>query len=94
MEFVIDEKMRAWGKANNYNVEAQLDFYNYYISYRPKRPYKCLEAAFRNCVRSDWGNIRKQALKDGSYWPKQRQVESKPVNGLIWDTQNLEWVRA
>jgi hypothetical protein len=43
-------------------------------------------------MRRDWGNIRAQMLKAGTYWPK--KLETKPINGMVWDTEKKGWVKA
>ena len=65
----------AWAKAHGYNAEAHIEFFQDYLINRTKKPYKDLDAAFRQCMRGDWGNIRAQMLKAGTYWPK--KVETR-----------------
>lgn len=77
-EYVITDKMREWGKANGYNVDIHADFFNDYITNRNGKPYRDLDAAFRNCVRSDWGGLRR------AY---DRLMQSQPKTGpLVRDT--------
>ena len=59
-DYIVTEQMRAWGKANGFNVDEHVDWFNDYIANKTGKPYKDLDAAFRNCVRSDWGGIRRQ----------------------------------
>ena len=68
MEYIIRDKMRQWGLANNYDVELHLEFFNDYLANKPGKPYKDNDAAFRNCVRADWGNMRRnQKGKQNGY---------------------------
>lgn len=59
MEYIITEQMREWGKANGYNVDLHHEFFMDYIANKTGKPYKDLDAAFRNCCRADWGGLRK-----------------------------------
>ena len=61
MEYAISEQMRAWGTAHGYNVDEYVEAFNDYLSNRSRKPYKDNDAAFRNCVRSDWFNLRRNA---------------------------------
>lgn len=63
MEYIVTEKMRQWGKANGFNVDIHAEFFNDYLANKTGKPYKDLDAAFRNCVRCDWGGLRKQMTK-------------------------------
>ena len=71
-EYVPNEKMRAWGLANGFDVEIHVCFFNDYLANKTGKPYKDIDAAFRNCVRSDWGRIRFQsemkAKKPADQW--------------------------
>jgi hypothetical protein len=70
------EQVIAWGKAHGFNVHAHCEYFNDYLANRTRKPYKDLDAAFRQCVRSDWGRIRFLMTKSGTYWPKQDKKES------------------
>lgn len=59
-EYILTDKMRSWAQANGFDAEVYIEFFNDYLANRPKR-YKDLDAAFRNCVRCDWGRLRQQA---------------------------------
>lgn len=59
MEYIITEQMREWGKANGYNVDLHHEFFMDYIANKTGKPYKDLDAAFRNCCRADWGGLRR-----------------------------------
>jgi len=65
-DFTLSPQLIAWGQAHGYpqpELEAQAEWFADYLSNRTK-PYKDLNAAFRNCVRSDWGKIRLQRKFD------------------------------
>ena len=59
MEYTISDKVRAWATANGYNADLHLDHFNDYLANRSGKPYRDLDAAFRSCVRADWGGLRK-----------------------------------
>lgn len=73
-EYIISDKMRAWGNANGFNVDLHVEFWNDYLANRKGKPYKDLDAAFRNCVRCDYGGLRRQAAlltakaRGGAWW--------------------------
>lgn len=54
------EKTLAWCKANGYDAEAHLEFFVDYCE-STEAKYANFDAAFRNCCRSDWGGVRKNA---------------------------------
>lgn len=58
-EYAISEKVRAWATANGYNADLHLDHFNDYLANRTGKPYRDLDAAFRSCVRADWGGLRR-----------------------------------
>jgi len=65
-DFTLTPQLIAWGQAHGYpqqELEAQAEWFADYLSNRIKK-YKDLNAAFRNCVRSDWGKIRLQRKFD------------------------------
>ena len=87
MEYTISDKVRAWGKAESLDVEMHLDAFNDYLANRTKKPYKNLDAAFRNCVRSDWFGLRKQAEIKKKYNPTpvvQRNILKTPNGPMEW----------
>lgn len=96
MEYAISEQMRAWGKAHGFNVDEYCDAFNDYLSNRSRKPYKDLDAAFRNCVRSDWFNLRRNARINAAYTKPAPAPQSrilKTVNGpMAWE--NGGWVMA
>ena len=59
-EYILTDKMRSWAAANGYDAEVHISFFNDYLANRAKG-YKDLDAAFRNCVRCDWGRLRQQS---------------------------------
>jgi len=87
MEYAISDKVRAWAKAENYDCEMYLDLFNDYLANRRQKPYKDLDAAYRQCVRCDWGNLRrnKQLMQPRTFTqPETYRAERKPVHNKIW----------
>lgn len=73
-DFGISPEVRLWAEPKGFgpHLEAHLEFFrDYALSNGVK--YLDWDAAFRNCIRADWGNIRaraskgKQALTNQSY---------------------------
>jgi len=65
-DFTLSPQLIAWGQAHGYpqsELEAHAEWFADYLPNRTKK-YKDLNAAFRNCVRSDWGKIRLQRKFD------------------------------
>ena len=54
------EKTLAWCKANGFDAGAHLEFFRDYCEANEVK-YANFDAAFRNCCRSDWGGVRKNA---------------------------------
>lgn len=54
------EKTLAWCHANGYDAGAHLEFFRDYCE-STEAKYANFDAAFRNCCRSDWGGVRKNA---------------------------------
>lgn len=52
----------AWCHANKYDAELHLEFFRDYCE-STEAKYASFDAAFRNCCRSDWGNVRKNATQ-------------------------------
>lgn len=50
----------AWCHANGYDAESHLEFFRDYCE-STEAKYANFDAAFRNCCRSDWGGVRKNA---------------------------------
>ena len=87
LEFQISPQVRAWGAANGYDVEMHYEAFVDYLANRTKKPYKNLDAAFRNCVRSDWFGLRKQAEIKKKYNPTpavQRNILKTPNGPMEW----------
>lgn len=83
-EFTVTEQMRAWGKAHGFNVDEYADWFCDYLANRTKK-YKDNEAAFRNCVRSDWPGFRKmKPLGNRNSLPTEYRAERQMVNGKEW----------
>ena len=81
-EFILTDQLIAWGNANGHSeneLERQAEWFSDYLSNR-KKPYKDNAAAFRNCVRSDWGKIRLQMKYNQKNGIKEvpRGLEAKP----------------
>jgi hypothetical protein len=84
-EYVITDQMREWGKANGYNVDLHYEYFLDYIANKSGKPYKDLDAAFRNCVRADWGDLRKaQRIQQAYARPEEFRAERTQVNGKVW----------
>lgn len=78
---LIPESVLAWAKSKGFehpSLQAHWEYFRDYLKSNPvkAKQYRDLEAAFRNCVRSDWGNIRQN-------WRANGAVASKPwfLNG-------------
>jgi len=61
---LIPESLLAWAREKGLehpSLQAHWDYFRDYLQSNPKvaKRYTDVNAAFRNCVRSDWGNIRK-----------------------------------
>lgn len=60
-DFKISEEVRAWALAGNYDqLEASLAHFRDYCMANAKL-YADWDAAFRNCIKGDWGDARKKA---------------------------------
>jgi hypothetical protein len=55
-----DEKLRAWCKANNFDADLHAEYFVDYCEANAVK-YANFDAAFRNCCRGDWGNVRRNA---------------------------------
>jgi hypothetical protein len=66
-EYILTDKMRSWAKANGFDPELHLDHFNDYLENK-KGKYKSLDAAYRSCVRADWGGLRRQATYAVHHW--------------------------
>ena len=58
-QFTPTPETRAWAESHGYNItfDAHVAYFRDYLA--QGRRYKDHEAAFRNCLRSDWGGLRK-----------------------------------
>ena len=61
MTYEPDAKMRAWCQAHGWDADLHCEYFVDYLANKSGKPYRDIDAAFRNCVRSDWGRIRFQA---------------------------------
>ena len=88
MEFELTPQLIAWGQAHGHSrqaLEAHADWFRDYLANKTGKPYKDLNAAFRNCVRSDWGNIRRQmqfARKPVSRVPEGSISDARPGESM------------
>lgn len=87
-EFVITEHMREWGRCNGFNVDEHYEYFVDYCANKPGKPYKDMDAAFRNCVRADWGGIRRSKRVNPMVItkrePEPTRTTGRSVNGAIW----------
>ena len=69
--FALTPELRTWAKDHGWDafIEAHFNYFVDYLKTRPNNRYKDLEAAFRNCVRGDWGNIRRNGVKESHQKP-------------------------
>jgi len=63
-DFTPSPKVRAWASANGFApyLEAHAEYFADYLANKTGKPYKDIDAAFRNCIRGDWGGIRRQLM--------------------------------
>lgn len=65
-DFKITDDVRAWAKINGYEpfLKAHFDFF---VDWATASGTKKLDwdATFRNCIRSDWGRVRKAMVSSG-----------------------------
>jgi len=62
--FLIPDSLITWAKEKGLehpSLQAHWEYFNDYLKANPAKAkqYRDPHAAFRNCVRSDWGNIRR-----------------------------------
>ncbi len=72
-DFVITEPLRKWGEKEGYDIELHYEHFKDSVRCQLRKPYKDLEAAYRKCVREDWGGLRKQKQFD----PKKKRDEER-----------------
>ena len=86
-DFGISEPIRTWARKEGLEpyLEAHLAYFVDYAKSKAKR-YSDWNATFRNCVRSDWGNVRKMLTTAGKngipvagkpWWETSTGVEAK-----------------
>jgi hypothetical protein len=83
-EFALTDQLVAWGVAHGYHrseLELHADWFSDYLTNRTKK-YKDVNAAFRNCVRSDWGSIRRQMKKPVNQLPDDAVVRMGESRGI------------
>lgn len=94
-EYIPSPKVMAWASAHGYDAELHLDHFNDYLANRTGKPYRDLDAAYRSCVRADWGGLRRQAQAKnravGDWWVseagimaegKRRGLEPRPGESM------------
>ncbi len=67
-DFSISDPIRAWAEEKGYTpyLQAHFEYFTDYArSRKAKVKYSDWDAAFRNCVRSDWGKVRAEMIKRG-----------------------------
>jgi hypothetical protein len=77
-QWAPDESLRAWAMAQPGMSAGLLDAYvSYFTDYAVSnnKTYADWDAAFRNCVRSDWGGVRKNFKATGA-----APASSKAIN--------------
>lgn len=85
MEYIVTDQMRAWATAHGFNADEHVDYFNDYLANKTGKPYKDLDAAFRQCVRSDWGRIRAQKRVNPMVIAKQEFRAERTVQGkAVW----------
>ena len=59
---LIPEGLAGWGLEHGYDATYLQNHWSFFVNYLKckGKKYKDYDAAFRNCVKSDWGGIRKQ----------------------------------
>lgn len=98
-EFVITEQMREWGKVYGWNVDEYFDYFVDYLANKTGKPYKDVEAAFRNCVRSDWPGVRKHGrapwlIPQKAGFRAERTMAGRAVWVAATDTTEGYWKKA
>jgi len=61
----IQEPVRAWAAKHGFGPFLALhhEHFRDYLLNRVGKPYADLDAAFRTCIRADWGDVRRQAQR-------------------------------
>lgn len=75
-EYVPSKAVIEWAKAKGFApyLDLHIEEFRDICRTQKRKPYADLDAAFRNCVRGDWGNVRRQA--------KDAERRGEPVLGL------------
>lgn len=79
LEYTISEQVRAWADAHGFDVELHLDHFQDYLANKPGKPYKDLDAAYRSCVRADWGGLRRNQKGKQNGFTNERDEARKRV---------------
>ena len=87
-EYIVTETMREWGRCNGFNVDEHYEYFVDYCANKSGKPYKDMDAAFRNCVRADWGGIRRSKrvnpLVTAYREPEPARPTGRTLNGAVW----------
>jgi hypothetical protein len=77
VDFKISNELRQWASKNGYfNLEEHLEWFKDYALANSKK-YADWDAAFRNCIKGDWGKIRQMQAASRPPSPKPRAVPRK-----------------
>lgn len=78
IQYSPSEAVKAWALEKGYGATYTVHL-EYFIDYVTgsdnKKKYKDFDAAFRNCLRADWGGIRAQAMRGQQGAFRQPQVD-------------------
>lgn len=76
MTYDPPESVRQWAQQSGYGktYKAHLEFFNDYLACRGRK-YKDLDAAFRNCLRADWGGIRAATMRHNGGHPQVSTIQ-------------------
>jgi hypothetical protein len=82
--FAISDSMREWARENKFEpfLEAHFAYFTDYARSNGKQ-YADWDGAFRNCVRADWGDVRKNLLRSGFRPAVQRVCQEIIAPGQI-----------
>lgn len=96
-DFKLTPHLRTWAKEQGWenSIDAHFQYFVDYLKAQPKNRYKDLEAAFRNCVRGDWGSVRRNGIKtpasSANWWERASGVEQAARKlGMKWAGANVE----
>lgn len=99
-DYTPPEHVVKWAHENGYGpyLHLHVEKFRDTCATQKRKPYADLDAAFRNCVRDDWGHVRRQAkeaerrgeavpgLNGKCWWQTVSGIEAKAKElGLSWD---------